>query len=89
MQLKNSVIVKGIGNYKQDAIDLLLLGFHNAGTIAIEGTRPNSLIAFKTGTFAITNWNEHIEHMIHKGSLVDCYYDKELFFKTINELIVD
>lgn len=87
MKLKNSVIVKGLENYKQNAIDLLMLGFHNDGTLASEGFRPNSLIAFKTGTFAIINWDEHIEFLIQHGSLVDCYHDKDLFFKTVKELV--
>lgn len=86
MKLKNSVIVKGLENYKQNAIDLLLLGFHNDGNLASQGTRPNSLIAFKGGSFAIINWDEHIDFLIKQQSLVDCYHDKDLFFQTVKEL---
>lgn len=88
MLLKKAIIIKGLSNYQQNGIDLLLMGLHNDGTITTEGCRPNSLIAFKGGTFAITNKDEHIDNLIAEGKIIDCYHDKALFFETVKSQIL-
>lgn len=85
-QLSKSVIVKGLENLRQNSIDLLLLGFHNSGDMSTTHSRRDSLIVFKNGTFATINKDEHIDELIKKGHIIDCYYDKDLFFKTVTEL---
>ena len=87
IQLEESVIVRGLENYKDNSIDLLILGLHNCGNYASEGRSPNSLIVFKGGEFAITDYDEHIKKLISEGNITDCYFDKELFMNKIKELI--
>lgn len=87
MRLKKSIILFGLYDYRQNAIDLLVLGLHNSGSIIAEGTRADSIMAFNDGTFARVCKDDLIDR-INAGSIIDCYSDREKFFETVKEQII-
>lgn len=86
--LQTSVIAyQGRENYQQNAIDLLLLGLKNDGFILAEGERPDSLIAFKSGSFAMIKRNDLINLRITEGEIFDCGYDRDFFFEKVEAVL--
>lgn len=88
LNLEKSVVVKGLENYRDIAIELLLCGLHNSGNLTVLDGTPRALMAFKDGTFALVNFNARIEQIISEGYVIDCGWDKSLFLETVKALIL-